>query len=434
MEKDKHNQELENFIRRQLEGVEPAPDADTWAYIAAQQRAANRLLRWKFYGIRAAGLLLVTLLIWSAWHYSASLRHYEQSPNPELPQSIVQNAERAAPGFSEQAPLAAAANDVVAAPVNQAKRPDWYLHNTVKGQTVHFTAEKGINYRNPVSGNKVRIPGGALVYPDGRPVTGPVELFFREYRTMADFLAAGMPMHYGDDRGAFLFNSGGMFEVRVSQNGQDLKMAPQKNYAIDFTPTHALRDANLYYLPDETNKWSDVPHGQQALEDTVGLSALFRPRVLTAEQVAADNLGAGDQANCLPGSNLWSIPDTADPVVWLQESIVTGRAYAFGEIEPPVWFRRNSDKDDLFFLRGMERSEIKIVHRYDTEARFFPDDLGGVFTELAAFKGYYFTRLVDSTDMLWRPDRQNSVDQATQLETGKCLPAERRGMHGCFWR
>ncbi|HOY07216.1 MAG TPA: hypothetical protein PLO67_17535, partial [Saprospiraceae bacterium] len=78
---------------------------------------------------------------------------------------------------------------------------------------------------------------------------------------------------------------------------------------------------------------------------------------------------------------------------------------------PPVWFTRNSDKDDLFFLRGLERSEIKIVHRYDTEARFFPDDLGGVFTELAAFKGYYFTRLIDSTDLLWRPDRQAGVDQ-----------------------
>ena len=434
MEKDQHKQDLENFIRRQLEGVEPAPDADTWANIAARQRAANRILKWKFYGIRAAGVLVVVaIVVWGVWHFNSTTLQNELPQKESLQQNVVQTTDSPDSGISTQQTLPVPAGDATAAQGNLDNRPAWYRNNPIKGQTRRFLAETGILYQNPVSGNKVRIPGGALVYADGRPVTGEVDLFFREYRTMADFVAAGMPMHYGDGRGNFFFNSGGMFEVRVSQNGEDLKMAPNKNYTLVFAPTHALRNATLYYLPDATNQWKTLAnetesaskeprtfntggfntggHGQQALEDTAGISTLFRPRVLSAEEVAKDNLGAGGEANCLPGGNLWSLPDSVDPVVWLQESIVTGRAYAFGEIQPPVWFTRNSDKDDLFFLRGLERSEIKIVHRYDTEARFFPDDLGGVFTELAAFKGYYFTRQIDSTDLLWRPDRQAGVDE-----------------------
>ncbi len=409
MEQDKNTQDLEKFVRRQLEGIEPKPDADTWAKIATQQRSANKWLRLRYYGTRTVALLCAIAIIWAGWLYNKPASPVLPAPGASTNQNIAGNTNDAALSpFATEGAWVATNDAMTTQSTSGQKRPAWYQHNTVPMQQVRFSAEKGIQYQSPVSGNKVRIPGGVLVYKDGSPVSGAVDLMFREYRTMADFLAAGMPMHYQDERGAFFFNSGGMFEVRVSQNGADLFIAPGKKYNIDFAPTAALSDATLYYLPDSTNQWAHVPHGQQALEDTVGLAAMLRPRVLTENQVAADNRGEIN-LDCLPG--LWSIPDTADQVAWLQDAILTGRAYAFGSIQPPVWFRKNAERGDAFFLRALDRSDIRIVHRYDTDERFFPDDLNHVFSELSAFKECYFTRLVDSTDMLWRPDPQNSVDQ-----------------------
>lgn len=410
MEQDKNTQDLEKFVRGQLDGMQPKPDADTWSKIAERQQPLNTWLRLRFYGIRCAVLLGAVALVWAAWQYNTP-------ETPVAPEPAGNSVQQEVAGMSNNpvldplhvGALPLAANEKPLTSLSSAqKRPDWYQRNTVPIQQVRFSAEKGIQYRSPVSGNKVRIPGGVLVYADGSPVSGAVDLLFREYRTMADFLAAGMPMHYEDERGAFFFNSGGMFEVRVSQNGADLFLAPGKNYNIDFTPTADLSDATLYYLPDATNQWGNVPHGQQALEDTVGLNAMFRPRVLTEIQVAANNR-KNMNLDCLPG--LWPIPDTADAVSWLQSAIQTGRAYAAGAIQPPVWFRKNAERGDAFFLRALDRSDIRIVHRYDTEERFFPDDLNKVFSELSAFKECYFTRLIDSSDMLWRPDPHNSVDQ-----------------------
>ena len=410
MEQDKNTQDLEKFVRQQLEGIQPTPDADTWSKIADRQQPLNTWLRFRFYGIRVAGFLGAVTLVWAVGQYNTPEKPALPAPSDAWQQqNVAAHTQDAALNPFNADDALFAAGDAAANRLSKGqKRPEWYRNNTVPIQQVRFSAEKGIQYQSPVSGNKVRIPGGVLVYADGSPVTGAVDLLFREYRTIADFLAAGMPMHYEDERGSFFFNSGGMFEVRVSQNGADLFIAPGKKYNIDFAPTAALSDATLYFLPDTTNQWAHVPHGQQALEDTVGLAAMLRPRVLTENQVAADNRGEIN-LDCLPG--LWSIPDTADAVAWLQDAILTGRAYAYGSIQPPMWFRKNAERGDAFFLRALDRSDIRIVHRYDTDERFFPDDLNHIFSELSAFKECYFTRLVDSTDMLWRPDPQNSVDQ-----------------------
>lgn len=410
MEQDKNTQDLEKFVRRQLEGIEPKPDADTWSKIAGRQQPLNTWLRFRFYGIRVVAFLGTIILVWAIWQYNTPETPASPAPSDMLrQQNVAGNSKDSALNPFEPEGALVAESDATATRFGAGqKRPDWYRHNTVPMQQVRFSAEKGIQYQSPVSGNKVRIPGGILVYKDGSPVSGAVDLMFREYRTIADFLAAGMPMHYQDERGTFFFNSGGMFEVRVSQNGADLFIAPGKSYNVDFAPTASLENANLFFLPDESNQWGHLPHGQQALQDTMGLSAMLRPRILTEKEVVANNT-SNTNLECLPG--IWLVPDTADAVAWLQEAIETGRAFARGKIQPPMWFRKNPERDDKFFMRGLDRSEIRIVHRHDTEERFFPDDPSKVFSELAAFKECYFTRLVDSTDALWRPDPQNSVDQ-----------------------
>lgn len=413
MEQDKNTPDLEKFVRGQLDSLRPEPDADTWSKIAGQQAPLNRRLRLRFYGIRLVLLTGVLVAAWAIWQYATA--EPASIPVPKVESDRMYAGAASAPDFGQTLPTDVTTRAGVPFSGNHVRRPDWYRTNTVPGETARFTAEQGIRYQSPVSGNKVHIPGGVLVYADGSPVTGPVDLMFREYRTVADFLAAGMPMHYSDNRGTFFFNSGGMFEVRVSQNGADLFVASGKNYEVDFAPTADLRDASLFYLPDSSNQWGHIAPDSDFFSEpeaghgiAVERNAAGMPRILGEPDVVAD-MQRNFTISCIP--DMWSVPDTADAVAWLQESIVTGREYAYGKLTPPLWFRKNSGKADAFFLWALERSNIRIVHEIDLDSRFFPDDLENVFTELSAFKGYYFIRQTDSTDALWRPDPQNSVDQ-----------------------
>lgn len=428
MEKDKNTQDLEKFVRGQLDGLRSEPNADTWSKIAGRQQPVNTWLRFRFYGIRLAILLGTVVAVWAGWKHATAEPTSKPPSDPATYQNVVQNSGNTGPngGIIDSMNVSTLGTTASHLPKTNAKRPDWYRKNTVPMQVTRFTAEQGIQYQSPVSRNTVRIPANVLVYSDGSPVTGAVDLLFREYRSIADFLAAGMPMHYTDDRGTFFFNSGGMFEVRVSQNGADLFIAQGKNYEVDFAPTAALRDASLFYLPDSSNQWghmtqeeyteiipTDATTGtvkfrRRPYSQSTGLTGVSGPRILTENEVAADNRNSADRT-CLP--DMWSMSDTADAIAWLQDGLVTGREYAFGKIEPPLWFRKNSDKPDAFFLWALDRSNIRIVHEFDVDRRFFPDDLENVFSELSAFKGYYFTRLTDSTDALWRPDPENSVEQ-----------------------
>lgn len=416
MEQHNNSSELENFVRRQLSELQPTPDAETWSKIAASQKNLNRRLRFRHYGFRAAMLLIGVAGIWAAWHFWFATSPVLPPAGNDPLRPVVEEIVPGEPGWTAAASPSASSKATLASGYFSEKRPQWYLRNPVKGQSARFEAETGILYKSQTSGNMVRIGGNILIHADGSPVSGPVDLFFREYRNLADFAAAGMPMHYQDERGTFFFNSGGMFEVRVSQNGEQLRIAPGKNYTVVFEPTHALKDAALYYLPDATDRWVNIPpsssipseegHGTP-ISDTVGIAEVFRPRVLSADAVARDN-NAGSSLSCLPDNNGWAVPDTADEIDWMQESIRTGYAYAQGTTQPPEWFRKNADKNDLFFSRGLERGEVRIVY---SDKHFFPDDLSHVFTELAAFKGYFFIKTTDSTDAAWRPDVENSVDR-----------------------
>ena len=411
MEKDKNTRDLENFVRKQLDSLHPEPDADTWSKIAGQQAPLNGRLRMRFYAVRLAVVTGTLLVAWAVWHFSSAKPASNTPETQEINRNYAGGTNGAEMLQPENGTSIIDEKNAAHKTGGRPHRPDWYRTNTVPAQTARFNSEQGIQYQSPVSGNTVRIPGNALVYADGSPVTGPVDLLFREYRTIADFLAAGMPMHYADRRGAFYFNSGGMFEVRVSQNGSDVYVAPGRNYEVDFVPTANLSNASLFYLPDSSNQWGHIRDENNYEEEPVGHgmfagSTGAAPQILTEGQVADENRRYAER-NCLP--DVWTLPENADAVAWLQEGIVLGREYAYGKIYPPLWFRKNSAKPDAFFLWALDRSNVRIVHESDVDQRFFPDDLENVFTELSAFKGYYFTWLTDTTNALWRPDPDKSV-------------------------
>lgn len=269
--------------------------------------------------------------------------------------------------------------------------------NRVPPARLHFQAEKGIAFESPRTGTKVNIPSGVLVRQDGSRVSGEVELQFREYRSMADFLAAGIPMHYVDERGDFFFNSGGMFEVRTFQKGEALTVASGKSFTVTFAPMDELADANLFLFNDGAQRWDYVSSSAfaQPLPGEIGKPAeTALPKVVSEADVVRNNTEKEpDLPTC--ALSMPFVPYNVSSAQWLMESVRTGAALAKGHETMPKWFRKYVHQSDAFFLASLENGRIELVG--SVSGKFFPDDKNHNFPELRAFKDHYFES--DSADI-----------------------------------
>jgi hypothetical protein len=382
---DKNN-DLENLFRKGLQDLNPAPDADTWTEIAARQKPRNAWLKIRHYSLYIAPAALLLAIAAGWWYFNQTLAATRPAPAPGLQQT------RPPAG-----PVAALKNPVVVLPIpepaTRTATPASTRLNTVPAATVRFQAETGLEYQNPVTGTSVRIPANALVDAQGRPVRGEAELLLREYRSIADFLASGIPMHYADARGAFFFNSGGMFEVRVRQNGAQLSLAPGQTYNVTFSPTGQLTDASLYYFDEQRGTWTyrpDAAFGKQ------GAAMPAQPLVVAEPVAVSNNRSGADRFDCLPA--LPELETEENPASWVKDGVRMGYDLARGKTEMPVWFRKRPHMTNENLLNSLERGLIRIVRNRDLGELFFPEDLNNVFTELKAFKDCYFIRSADSVE------------------------------------
>lgn len=380
------NSDFENFLRGHLQEEHDSPDADLWNKISEKQAPANRWMkvrRYGWYAAAAATLIAFALVLRPGSQQSVTA--------PTMAEKVQ------APAVSPEMPLGA--NQPVqqehAVPVNTktTKTPAFLIPNfsphvnSVPASTLHFNAAKGLHYQHPVTKTVLEIPANSLVDANGAPVSGEAELYFREYRSIADYLASGLPMHYGDDRGDFFFNSGGMVEVRISQAGEPLQMGIGKTYDLVFAPNNSLDKASLYYLDDQTGKWSFVP------DAALGQADLKQPPIATELEALKGNTQT-KSGGCLPDP--YDVASFTDPADMLKTGIETGLALASGKIQMPRWFLKNPYLTDDQLLFRMEKGMVQLKKHRDQAQLFFPEDLNNYFTELAAFKNCYFTYNADS--------------------------------------
>ena len=389
------NMDFEKWMAQQLNKVQAAPNEDTWAQIAARQNGPNRWLRLRHYGRFALPVIALLILGLSGWWYRGASSN-QTLPQPETERPDIHRRELSPENKPPVAAVLPAPEEgFVYAPQKPfipKNKPRFTTRlNTVPAAAVRFRAEAGLDYESPVSGTRVKIPPASLVNARGLPVRGEVELVFREYRGVADYLASGIPMHYTDGRGSFFFNSGGMFEVRINQNGETLEMAPGQTYDLSFAPTHELENASLYYLDDVSGEWGYQP--DPAFRDRNGQVQAALPPTVTETEAARDNKNA-NLANCL--SDPPALPADDSPAEWVKTAVQTGFDLAEGKIKMPLWFRKNPTLKKEQLMNGMERGQIRIVRHRDLAELFFPEDMSNVFTELKAFKDCYFVRMPDS--------------------------------------
>lgn len=395
------NSNFEKLMQEKLRQVDERPDAGTWAQLAARQAPKNHRLRFRYYAryaVPALALLVLASIGW--WQYqrpapvlSAPGQEY---PVPPARQPDVKNLPPVAGTDAYNPESNVAAIDAVPSPVVlRAEHRYGNRVNTVPASTVHFRTDTGLRFQSPVSGTIVYIPANSLIRSDGTGATGEAELVFREYRSLADFLASGIPMHYADERGSFFFNSGGMFEVRVYQDREMLSMAPGQTYDVEFEPTGQLVDASLYYLNDATESWVYQPDPAFTRMGEQTPQAL--PAALTESDVLRNNTKNIRAENCLP--EMLEYPPL-DPASTVKDGVQTGYDLAMENAVLPMWFQKHSNLNNEQLLNSMEQGLIRIVRDRDRVEQFFPEDVNNVFTEMKAFKDCYFTRAVDSTQTM----------------------------------
>lgn len=392
------NSNFEKLLRDQLQQVNEQPEDNTWQEIARQQGPKNTWLRLRYYGSYAVPVLALLILGGLLWRSASSKDEAPMAkPGMETPAGQPQKDQVLPPmagteqtaGFPENqaAPHTEVYPKKAVYPASAQFSP---RPNTVPASTIRFQSEEGVRYQNPVSGSSIYIPANSLVTASGRPVTGEVELQFREYRSFADFLAAGIPMHYGDKRGEFFFNSGGMFEARVSQDGAPLEMAAGKEYEVNFVPTDRLTKPSLYYFDQTNNTWQYQP--DSAFASVHGQKVQSLPEIVNQEVAIRDNTN-GRGVNCLP---IMPAKTPAQPSEYVSEGVSAGYDLATGKMKMPTWFRNRPEMTLQQVMATAERGHIRIVRDVDKVEQLFPEDADNVFSELKAFKNCYFMRRLDS--------------------------------------
>ncbi len=121
--------------------------------------------------------------------------------------------------------------------------------------TSMFTIDNSVggNFSHP-SGTLIHIPQDAVVYEDGKKVIGNYTISYREYRDAAEMAFSGIPMAYHDKTGDYQFNSAGMYEIRGTKDGKQLKL--QRDILIDFNCTKNETDINFYEMDDQSGEWT----------------------------------------------------------------------------------------------------------------------------------------------------------------------------------
>ncbi|MEL6867197.1 MAG: hypothetical protein AAFP19_22420 [Bacteroidota bacterium] len=120
--------------------------------------------------------------------------------------------------------------------------------------TFEFDAAEGTTFRM-ASGSEVRVSAGALLDVEGQVVSGMVEGRYRELHDVLDIYLAGIPMAYDSISN---FETAGTFELHITQNGEDLRIDPNKAIQVKMASFEAEDDYDFYFLDEAGRQWDSL--------------------------------------------------------------------------------------------------------------------------------------------------------------------------------
>lgn len=108
------------------------------------------------------------------------------------------------------------------------------------------------------TGSLILVPANAFLTSAGQPVSGNVEIRYREFHDPASIFIAGIPMTYDSAGTRYHFESAGMLEITAWQNGQPLKSNPAAPIEVAMVSQTAVDKFNTYYLDTAARNWAFV--------------------------------------------------------------------------------------------------------------------------------------------------------------------------------
>ncbi|CAA6825090.1 MAG: Unknown protein [uncultured Aureispira sp.] len=105
------------------------------------------------------------------------------------------------------------------------------------------------------TGTIIEIPANAFVDKDGNPITGTVDIKFREFHNATDIIASGIPMH-NPETGEYM-ETAGMFEIKGEQEGQEIFVKGDKDIEVNLASFNEGDDFNFYKLGPKDCRWED---------------------------------------------------------------------------------------------------------------------------------------------------------------------------------
>ncbi len=105
------------------------------------------------------------------------------------------------------------------------------------------------------TGTTIEIPANAFVDKDGNPITGTVDIKFREFHDATDIIASGIPMH-NPETGEYM-ETAGMFEIKGEQAGQEIFVKGDKDIAVNLASFNEGDQFNFYKLGAKDCRWED---------------------------------------------------------------------------------------------------------------------------------------------------------------------------------
>src|ERR1044071_4706828 len=146
------------------------------------------------------------------------------------------------------------------------------------------------------NGSVISVPGSAFRDSAGQPVSGQVELRYREFHDVAKIFMAGIPMSYDSAGVPWNFESAGMIEITAWQNGKPLKTNPDSLIKVAMVSNTAEERYNTYYLDTTAKNWKYINDKQAFVfnpeEDSVPVDSnalVALPESPVAPRVATKN-------------------------------------------------------------------------------------------------------------------------------------------------
>lgn len=134
------------------------------------------------------------------------------------------------------------------------------------------------------SGSFIEFPAEAFLDQNNQPVTGQVDVYFKEFNSPISFFASGIPMSYDSAGVNYTFESMGMIEIKAVQNGQELQVNPNREPTINLASKVNNGANNVYQLDTVSGAWS-YQSNTAVTQPSMGTSPIDQPILTEAQEV-----------------------------------------------------------------------------------------------------------------------------------------------------